>query len=294
MDPSLSNYLSERQQLINSQLIERINLLNSPKSLKASMLYSVEAGGKRLRPIIMMAACEAYDKEHQLVLSPAVALEMVHTYSLIHDDLPSMDNDDFRRGKPTNHKVFDEATSILAGDALLTCSFQQIAEDYSLSNEQKVFLINNLSKASGPIGMVGGQLLDMEAEDKQTDLDELEQIHTLKTGQLLSFAVVAGAYVGGANDSQITYLKDFAYYLGLVFQVQDDILDVSGDPLLLGKTVGSDEKRLKSTYPKLLGLEGAIKQKEHYVQKAKSALKSARVEHTVLAAITDHLAKRDR
>ncbi len=232
--------------------------MDIPERLKASMLYSVEAGGKRLRPVLLMAAYHAYDNDTDVALTPAVALEMIHTYSLIHDDLPAMDDDDLRRGQPTNHKVYDEATAILAGDALLTYSFELISSDPQLSANQKVQIVKSLSEVSGPKGMVAGQALDMKAEQREITLEELETIHTLKTGELLRFAVGTGAYLGGASTEQIAHLENFAYYLGLIFQVQDDVLDVTGDPDKLGKPVGSDEANDKNTYPKLLGLEGAI------------------------------------
>jgi geranylgeranyl diphosphate synthase, type II len=204
-----------------------------------------------------------------------------------------MDNDDFRRGKPTNHKVFNEATAILAGDALLTYSFEIVGTDTGLSDEQRIRLVRMLAQVSGPTGMVGGQLLDMEAEDRAVSLEELERIHTLKTGELLRFAVFAGAYIAGANEKQLAALEKFAYYLGLIFQVQDDILDVTGDQEKLGKPVGSDEENQKSTYPKLLGLKGAQNRKDYYVIEAKKALQLAGAEGSTLMELTDYFSNRD-
>ncbi|MFC4022835.1 polyprenyl synthetase family protein [Oceanobacillus longus] len=289
----LSDYINNYREKIEKEYKHYLQNLSIPIQLKNSMLYSLEAGGKRLRPVLLLASYEAYGSDIQKVLSSAVALEMVHTYSLIHDDLPAMDDDDYRRGKLTNHKVFNEATAILAGDALLTYSFALIANDPLLNDREKVNIISRLSVCSGPKGMVGGQILDMEAENKAVSLDEMEQIHALKTGELLKFAIYTGAYVGKATDKQLSHLTDFAYYLGLIFQVQDDILDVTGEQEKIGKPVGSDEGNLKSTYPKLLGLNGAILQKEVYVEKAKQALQDAGAQTSNLMDLTDYFSNRD-
>jgi geranylgeranyl diphosphate synthase, type II len=218
---------------------------------------------------------------------------MIHTYSLIHDDLPAMDDDDYRRGLLTNHKAFDEATAILAGDALLTYSFELIANDQHLTDKEKLYMIQLLTRASGPTGMVAGQILDMEAENKAVNLEQLEKIHLLKTGELLKFAVTAGAFLGNATDDQIKHLQKFAHYLGLIFQVQDDILDVTGDQEKLGKAVGSDETNNKSTYPKLLGLDGAIEMRNRYTDQAKDLLKQANADTSRLAELTDYFSQRD-
>lgn len=257
------------------------------------MLYSLEAGGKRLRPILMMASYEAYAEDVRKVFSSAVALEMIHTYSLIHDDLPAMDDDTYRRGKLTNHKVFNEATAILAGDALLTYSFEIVADDPRLQNEQKVEIIKRLAESSGPKGMVAGQILDLEAENEQVTLEQLERIHTYKTGELIKFSIYTGAYLGNASDQQLAHLKDFAYYLGLIFQVQDDILDIVGDEEKLGKATGSDVDNNKSTYPNLLGLDGARKQKDMYVKQAKKCLERANANTSHLMELVDYFSQRD-
>jgi geranylgeranyl diphosphate synthase type II len=257
------------------------------------MPYSVEAGGKRLRPILHLASYENYGTNIKKAIAPAIALELVHTYSLIQDDLPAMDNDDLRRGKPTNHKVYDEATAILAGDALLTYSFEIIADDEHLDNNEKVELVKLLSRAAGPVGMVAGQIKDMEAENTPVSLQELENIHELKTGELWTFSVYAGAFLANASEEDRNNLQEFAYYLGLIFQVQDDILDVTGDTEKLGKPTGSDESNKKSTYPNLLGLDGAIRHKEMYVKKAKEALIKAKAEDSYLMALTEYFSQRD-
>lgn len=290
---NLSDYIDNYKEKIEKEYQRYLKKLDIPTQLKESMLYSLEAGGKRLRPVLLLASYEVYDHDIQKVLSSAIALEMIHTYSLIHDDLPAMDDDDYRRGKLTNHKVFNEATAILAGDALLTYSFELIANDPLLNDKEKVTIISGLSSCSGPKGMVGGQILDMEAEDKPVSLEAMEQIHTLKTGELLKFAIYTGAYLGKATDVQLKHLTDFAYYLGLIFQVQDDILDLTGEQDKLGKPVGSDEQNKKSTYPKLLGLDRAIQRKELYVEKAKKALKDANADASYLMDLTDYVSNRD-
>lgn len=285
----LDYYRGELQKAYNAYF-DKIDL---PPNLKKSMLYSLDAGGKRLRPVLLLASYEIYGQDVKRAMSAAVALEMIHTYSLIHDDLPAMDDDDYRRGMPTNHKQFDEATAILAGDALLTYSFELILDDPLLTSEEKVVLAKELAVCSGPKGMVGGQILDMEAEQQAVSLEDMEKIHALKTGELIRFAIFAGAYLAKANEEQLTYLEKYAYYLGLIFQVQDDILDVSGEEEKLGKPVGSDEDNEKSTYPKLLGLDGARKQKAIYVEKAYENLRSAGAEDSLLCALTDYFSERD-
>ncbi|RKQ37748.1 polyprenyl synthetase family protein [Oceanobacillus halophilus] len=293
MPSNLNEFLKDFRMIIEEELSQNLQKLTIPKQLKDSMLYSVEAGGKRLRPILLLASYKAYDENYQKALSSSIALEMVHTYSLIHDDLPAMDDDNYRRGKLTNHKAFDEATAILAGDALLTYSFELIGKDTLLTNDEKVEMITNLSASSGPSGMVAGQFLDMDAENRTITLEELEQIHMLKTGKLLEFAIYAGAYLAGATKQQLENLKEYSFYLGLIFQVQDDILDITGDEEKLGKPVGSDEGNEKGTYPKLLGLDGAINKKKEYVNKAVAALEKADAHNSHLMALTEHFSNRD-
>lgn len=265
-----------------------------PTSLHQSMQYSLLAGGKRLRPILLLASFLSLDQKIEKAYSSAIALEMIHTYSLIHDDLPAMDDDDYRRGNLTNHKKFDEATAILAGDALLTQSFDIIASDQLLTAEEKVFLTQYLAEASGPKGMVAGQILDMEAEEaKNISLEALEEIHQLKTGKLIEFAAKSGAYLAGATPDQLTHIVDFAKHLGLIFQVQDDILDIEGDQEKLGKPIGSDVGNDKSTYPALLGLAGAKKQKTEYISRAKDALFSANLKNDYLLGLLMYFSERD-
>lgn len=292
MTSAIEQYIQREKETIELQL-KQLLTGDIPANLFESMKYSLFAGGKRLRPILVFASYHSFKQDYEKTFRIAAALEMIHTYSLIHDDLPAMDDDDYRRGKLTNHKKFDEATAILAGDALLTYSFQIVATDPLLTDREKVYLIGQLAKASGSEGMVAGQILDMEGEKKQLTLEELERVHELKTGQLISFAVDAGAYLAGATEEQQRHLQDFAYYLGLIFQVQDDILDVTGDAEKLGKPVGSDLVNEKSTYPSLLGLEGAKKQMKLYEERANESLRKAKVEASYLADLLTYFQQRD-
>lgn len=231
-----------------------------PCSLHQAMRYSVFAGGKRLRPILMIAASEAVGGSAQQVIHAACALEMIHTYSLVHDDLPAMDDDDFRRGRPTNHKVYGEATAILAGDALLTEAFRLLADveaNQSVAPQIVLRVIELVARYAGSQGMVGGQVVDMESEGKEINFPTLEYIHTHKTGGLILASVQVGALLGGGDETQFSALTRFGGAAGLAFQIADDILDIVGDQAELGKDVGSDQARGKVTYPSLLGLSEA-------------------------------------
>ena len=258
-DWQLKPYLQERLQLVETALDRFLPQATTlPESLHGAMRYSVFAGGKRIRPILMLAACDAVGGDLQRVLPAACAIEMIHSYSLIHDDLPAMDDDDLRRGKPTNHKVYGEATAILAGDGLLTEAFillsnPELCKDVPAEVQNKV--IHLLAKSAGSLGMVGGQVVDMESEGKDIDLPTLQYIHTRKTGALIRAAIECGAVIGGASEDQRRALVQYGQSAGLAFQVADDILDIVADQELLGKNVGSDEERGKATYPAVIGLE---------------------------------------
>jgi geranylgeranyl diphosphate synthase type II len=233
-----------------------------PQRLHKAMRYSIFAGGKRIRPVLMLAACDAVGGESEMALPAACAMEMIHTYSLIHDDLPAMDDDDLRRGRPTSHKVFGEANAILAGDALLTEAFSLLSDpltDFELAPAVQLRVANIIAKAAGSAGMVGGQLVDMESEgaDIEIDLPMLEYIHTHKTGALIKAAIEAGALIGGAGQQEFKALSRYGELAGLAFQIADDILDVIGDQTAMGKQTGSDEARGKATYVSLLGLNEA-------------------------------------
>lgn len=273
----------------------RIQVLQAPAIVKDAMHYSLEAGGKRIRPLLTFATIDAFNMDASIGLDIAVAIEMIHTYSLIHDDLPSMDDDDLRRGKPTNHKVFGEAMAILAGDALLTYSFQVIAEMYSdnVTEATKLEMIRELSKAAGAEGMVGGQVADIEAEGRSLQLKELEYVHIHKTGKLLAFSVLAGAILADADEKKRDYLSRFAHHLGIAFQIQDDILDLEGDQEIIGKPIGSDENKNKSTYPALLTIEGSRKALQSHIEEAKRNLMATNLDTKVLEEITDLIASRN-
>jgi len=232
----------------------------SPKDLFKAMRYSLFAGGKRIRPILCLAAADAVGQTaHPDSLLPvACALEYIHTYSLIHDDLPAMDNDDYRRGKPTSHKVFGEALAILAGDALLTEAFQLMTRSdlqVGIAPENLLRVISEIAMAAGACGMVGGQVDDVQAEGKPGNLDTLNRIHNRKTGAMIVVALRVGAILAGGTEQDISALTDYGHKIGLVFQIADDILNVEGDRTLLGKNTGSDAARGKMTFPLLLGLE---------------------------------------
>lgn len=254
----LRNYLQNRSALVD-QALDRWLPAKSvlPFSLHQSMRYSIFAGGKRLRPILLIAASEAVGGTAQQVMHAACAMEMIHTYSLVHDDLPAMDDDDFRRGRPTNHKAYNEAMAILAGDALLTEAFRLLADaeaNRSIPPATALEVIELVARYSGSQGMVGGQIVDMESEGKEIDFPTLEYIHTHKTGGLILASVQAGAMLGGGNEEQLAALTRFGGAAGLAFQITDDILNIVGDQAKLGKDVGTDQSRGKATYPALLGL----------------------------------------
>lgn len=293
---TFDTYLAEKTAYIEDQLTPALEREGVPTALYESMKYSLLAGGKRLRPMLVLAVLEALDKPIERGVPFAVALEMIHTYSLIHDDLPAMDDDDLRRGKPTNHKVYGEATAILAGDALLTRAFSHIAEAYrgrlDVSAHTIVNLIAELGKRAGAAGMVGGQMADIEGETKSLELHELEFIHEHKTGDLLIAALRGGGYLAEASEQQMEKLTRYGYCIGLAFQIQDDILNVEGDAAELGKAVGSDAQRQKATYPSILGLEKSKERLAALISEAKAALKDAGLEHSALNPLADYV--RDR
>ena len=248
------------------------------KKIYDAMAYSLLAGGKRLRPVIMMMTAEMLGKNANIVLPFAAALEMIHTSSLIHDDLPSMDNDDLRRGRPTNHKVFGEAMAILAGDALLNHASQIMTEAVAESCDSGMAkAAREITYATGIFGMIGGQTIDVLAEKTGLDIASeamLTRIHSMKTCALLQCAVASGAYIAGADDEAVKKWKQYGLYLGMAFQIIDDILDVVGDEVLLGKPVGSDSQNGKPTFVTLMGLDGAMEKAEEYTQKAKKTAES--------------------
>lgn len=285
--------LKSYQELINNYLKNAIPTPEGPfKTLYEAMHYSLEAGGKRIRPVLMQLAYEAVGGTED-ISKFLCAIEMIHTYSLIHDDLPAMDNDDYRRGKLTNHKVFGEATAILAGDALLTEAFSSMLED-ALQREDvsRVRAAYILSEASGMTGMVGGQILDMESENKVIDLDTLDLIHLNKTGALLKAATKMGAVLGGGAPGEVAALEAYGMYIGKVFQIVDDILDEISTMEELGKPVKSDEKNQKNTYLSFYSVEECYGIAERLTEKALLALDRLRGDTTLLRSIALDLVQR--
>jgi len=267
---------------------------NSPGALKKAMGYSIFAGGKRLRPMFAIAASETVGGTLKQVLPAACALELIHTYSLIHDDLPAMDDDDYRRGVPTNHKVFGEATAILAGDALLTKAFEVLSDTERFASPPTDLLrvSSEIARAAGDAGMVGGQIIDMESECQDIDLDMLMNLHRKKTGALITVSVRAGAILGGGDETQVERLNEYGDCVGLAFQISDDILDVVGDQEKLGKKTGMDEVRGKKTYISLLGLEESRKRAEALIDRAIDALSSFNERAEALRAIGRYVIER--
>ncbi|MTI79963.1 MAG: polyprenyl synthetase family protein [Firmicutes bacterium] len=244
-----------------------------PAIIHQAMRYSLLAGGKRLRPALVIGAAECVGGKPEKVMPTACALELIHTYSLVHDDLPAMDNDDMRRGKPTNHIIYGEAMSILAGDALLTLAFQLIAENIKTAPAEAVTrVIQEVAKLSGSQGLIGGQVVDTMSADETINAETLEYIHHHKTGALFKAAIRSGASLTEASDKQLQALTVYAENLGLAFQIVDDILDVEGEAVKIGKPVGSDEKNKKATYPALFGLENARHKANMAADKAITAL----------------------
>jgi len=253
----LDSLLASSRALVELELNKLLPVSGvAPEKIHHAIRWSVFAGGKRFRPALLLAVGQAFSAPVEALIRTACAFEMVHTYSLIHDDLPAMDDDDLRRGRPTCHVRFDEATAILAGDALQTLAFQTIAEDIALDAETRIALIAELAHAAAtPDGMVAGQALDMEAETRQVSQAQLEEIHRLKTGALIKAAARCGAIIGRANESELAAITSYGSHLGLLFQITDDFLDVTATAEDLGKTPGKDARSNKATYPALHGME---------------------------------------
>ena len=287
-------YLAKAKATVEEALDQSL-LPERPESLREAMRYSLLAGGKRLRPILCLAACELAGGDAAQAMPTAVALEMIHTMSLIHDDLPAMDDDDLRRGRPTNHKVYGEAVAILAGDALLTRAFEMVAlRSQGVPPERLLNVVGELSLVAGAPGLVGGQVVDLESEGQDVDLETLEYIHLHKTGALLSACVITGAMIGGADDALIKALRTYARGIGLAFQIIDDILDITASSEVLGKTAGKDLVADKTTYPKLLGLEESRKRAADLVREAKEILNPWADKAQPLLALADYITSRDR
>ena len=289
----LKTYLETSKQSIEQWLS---TVLHSPipeyKRLYEAMNYSLLQGGKRIRPILTKAVLEAMKVDASLYKEFLCALECIHTYSLIHDDLPAMDNDDYRRGSLTNHKVYGDGMAILAGDGLLTYAFQLCSENTTASAEQKIKAIQCLATAAGPEGMVGGQAFDLLSEGKHIPLEELKILHSGKTGALFNAAIELGLILSNADQAKYAAYMTYANCLGLLFQITDDILDVTGTIEELGKTPGSDIRQDKSTYVSLLGLDEARNEAHAVAQKAHAALATIEDDTHILSAIIDYLMDR--
>ena len=289
----LPSYLQERKAEVEAALDAAMG--DEPSAqLREAMRYSLMAGGKRLRPVLCLASCELAGGDAQRAMATACALEMVHTMSLIHDDLPAMDDDDLRRGRPTNHKVFGEATAILAGDGLLCRAFEMVAaRSPGVPAERLLAIVARLATAAGAPGLVGGQMLDLDSEGKRVPLARLEEIHLRKTAALLEVSVTSGALVAGAEPALLEALGRYARNIGLAFQIIDDILDVTADSDTLGKTAGKDERAEKSTYPALLGLEASRERAGALVAEAKDALGEQSEQALPLLSLADFIINRN-
>ncbi len=272
----LKEYLKEKKRLVDEFLDDYLPKADiHPKILHEAMRYSLFAGGKRVRPILAIAACEAAGGNIDTALPAASAIELIHTYSLIHDDLPAMDNDDYRRGRPTNHKKYGEAIAILAGDALLTTAFDVLADrklNSRIDSDALIYIIKTLASASGSTGMVGGQAADIQASGKEVNLPEVEYIHIHKTGALIRASVCIGAIAGNASKDEFHVLTRYGECIGLAFQIADDILDIEGNKDETGKDIGSDIAKEKVTYPSVIGISESKNLAKELIGKAIEAI----------------------
>jgi geranylgeranyl diphosphate synthase type II len=293
----LDSYLVSQKNRINRALESLLNSPDKPDRILEAMRYSLMGGGKRIRPVLCVAAAEAVGGNADDALPAACALEMIHTYSLIHDDLPAMDDDALRRGRATCHMAFGEATAILAGDALLTLAFQSLSSIELRTADQApkwLRVIQMISYAAGYCGMIQGQMLDIASEGRQLSLAELKSMHQLKTAALIEASLSSGAVLGGSNSNKISMLKSYAQNIGLAFQVRDDILNVEGDPEIMGKAVGTDKLRNKNTYPSLLGLKKSKDLAGKLVENALQALESFDQKAEPLRAIAKYIVERKK
>jgi geranylgeranyl diphosphate synthase type II len=295
VDFDLKQYLEVRRQMVEDALEAALPEQEGPESrVIEAMRYSLFAGGKRLRPILCLAAAEAVGGEVKDAMGAACALEMIHTYSLIHDDLPAMDDDDLRRGVPTNHTVFGEAIAILAGDGLLTEAFVLLSSGTTPVPERTVQLIRVIADAASYRGMVGGQVVDMLSQNKPADLETVQQMHSRKTAALISAAAEAGALAGNGTEDKVAALALYGTAVGLAFQIADDILDIEGDTEILGKSTGSDEARGKVTYPAAIGLERSREAAQNLVDDALEALERFDEKADPLRALASYIVTRKK
>jgi geranylgeranyl diphosphate synthase, type II len=288
----LKEYLYGKIKFIEKALGRVLPARDIPEILSDGMRYSIFSGGKRIRPILLLASCKAVGGDERKALKAACAVELIHTYSLIHDDLPAMDNDDLRRGKPTLHKVVGEANAILAGDALLTLAFQILSEDKTLDLEKRILLISELGRASGASGMVGGQAADIEYEGKSADIKAVEYIHSHKTGSLITASCRMGGIAGDADRKSMNTLTKYGQNMGLAFQITDDILNITGDKTKTGKAIGSDIKKKKATYPAVLGIEKSRQKANECIETATKSISIFNNKGIVLKMIAESLLNR--
>jgi len=290
----LQQFVADARRLVDAALDRMLPAESVPPAkVHAAIRWSVFAGGKRFRPVLLLAAGKTFGAAPEVLISTACALEMIHTYSLIHDDLPSMDNDDLRRGRATCHVRFGEATAILAGDALQTLAFKTVSEDATLSPEKIVKLVREIAVASGtPEGMVAGQAHDLEAESREVTAEELEQIHRLKTGALVIGAARCGAIIADAAQAELAAMTEYAAQLGLLFQITDDLLDITASAETLGKTPGKDQRSKKATYPALYGVEATRKHLTDAHAAACAALDALPYPTALLRSLADFISRR--
>jgi geranylgeranyl diphosphate synthase type II len=291
----LNTYLEGRTAAVNAALDKFLPKASTkPATIHEAMRYSLFAGGKRMRPALCLAAAEACDGKESDAMPMACAVECIHTYSLIHDDLPAMDNDDYRRGKLTNHKVYGEGVAVLAGDALLTQAFEIVVRSKGWPRYSHQDIVLELAKASGSLQLIAGQVADLEGEGKKLSANELKYIHERKTSALLCCSVRLGGMSSNCTSAQLQALTDFGYNVGLAFQIIDDILDVTQTSEKLGKTAGKDTAAKKATYPSIVGLDKSRKIAQQLTEKAFDALKIFRGKAQALEALAEFLLKRDR
>lgn len=293
----LKEYLKEKKEIIEKTIDTYLGEFNYPVQIAEGMRYAVLNGGKRIRPVLVLMTLDLLGKDEKLGLPSGSALEMIHSYSLVHDDLPALDNDDYRRGKLTTHKKFGEAEGILIGDALLTHAFNILTEKNEglISDKKIVEIVKLTSSYAGINGMIGGQMVDIESEGKKVDMETLKYIHKNKTGKLLRLPIEMGCIIGDASKEIRIKLEEYADLIGLAFQIKDDILDIEGDFEKLGKPIGSDAELEKSTYPALIGLEESKKLLDEIVEKAKTIIIENFSEERgkILIELADFIGKRD-
>jgi geranylgeranyl diphosphate synthase type II len=292
---TLADIMAERRTLVEAALTQWLPGAEVPPvTIHEAMRYSVLAGGKRLRPMLALFGCEAVGGKLEDAMPAAVALELIHTYSLVHDDLPAMDDDDYRRGRPTCHKVYGEAVAILAGDALLTHAFLVLADPAAggVPASRRLQIVAEIASAAGSVGMVGGQTMDIQAEGQRLDPETLLVLHAKKTGALLRASLRVGALAGGADEAALAALTRYGERLGLAFQIVDDILDIEGNSAEMGKTAGSDLRKKKATYPAVFGLETARRDAARLLREATEALGLLGEGGAVLAALAEYVGTR--